>query len=70
MSKGRNYGWLRTVLAGLFLVLWLAGGCGDSNKSALAESELARIAVAQKIELVKASVGLALMVGGEPITSD
>jgi peptidyl-prolyl cis-trans isomerase SurA len=67
MSKKRIYRWL---LAGSFLVLWFVGGCGDEGKSGLTESELARIAVAQKIELVKASGGLVLMVGGEPITSD
>jgi peptidyl-prolyl cis-trans isomerase SurA len=70
MSEERNYRWPAVVLAGLCLVLWLVGGCGDEGKSGLTESELARIAVAQKIELVKASGGLVLMVGGEPITSD
>jgi parvulin-like peptidyl-prolyl isomerase len=70
MGKEKSYRKIKTILAGSLFVLWLAGGCGDSNKSALAESELARIAVAQKIELVEASGGLVLMVGGEPITSD
>jgi len=69
MSKEKSYRRL-AVLAGSFLVLWIVGGCGDAGKGGLTESELARIAVAQKIELVKASGGLALMVGGEPITSD
>jgi peptidyl-prolyl cis-trans isomerase SurA len=54
----------------LWYLIFLVGGCGDEGKSGLTESELARIAVAQKIELVKASGGLVLMVGGEPITSD
>jgi parvulin-like peptidyl-prolyl isomerase len=67
MGKERSY---RRLLAGLFLALWLISGCGDEGKSGLTESELARIAVTQKIELVKASGGLVLMVGGEPITSD
>ena len=67
MSKKKSY--IR-LLAGLCLALWFVGGCGDEGKSGVTESELARIAVAQKIELVKASGGLVLMVGGEPITSD
>ncbi len=67
MSEKRSY---RRLLAGLFLALWLVSGCGDEGKSGLTESELARIAVAQKVELMKASGGLSLMVGGEPITSD
>ena len=70
MSEGKSYGWMRTVLAGPFLVLWLVSGCGDAGKGGLTEGELARIAVAQKVELVEASGGFVLMVGGEPITSD
>jgi len=67
MSKKKSY---MRLLAGLCLALWFMGGCGDEGKAGLTESELARIAVAQKIELVKAAGGLVLMVGGEPITSD
>lgn len=52
------------------LALLLAGNCADSKKSALTDAELQRIALEQKIELVEASGGLVLMVGGEPVNSD
>jgi len=51
------------------LMLLLAGGC-ESNKKSLTDAEVERIAITQKIELVEASGGLVLMVGGETITSD
>jgi len=51
------------------LMFLLAGGC-ESNKKSLTDAEVERIAITQKIELVEASGGLVLMVGGETITSD
>ncbi len=51
------------------LILPLIGGC-DGGKSKLTDSELARIALTQKIELVEAGGGLVLMVGGETLSSD
>ncbi|MFH1718034.1 MAG: peptidylprolyl isomerase [Planctomycetota bacterium] len=54
----------------LFMLMLLsAGGC-ESNKKSLTDAEVERIAITQKIELVEASGGLVLMVGGETITSD
>jgi len=54
----------------LFVLMFLlASGC-ESNKKALTDAEIERIAIAQKIELVEGSGGLVLMVGGETITSD
>ena len=44
-------------------------GC-DSEKSGPTDAELDRIALAQKIELVEAEGGLALVVGGETVTSN
>jgi parvulin-like peptidyl-prolyl isomerase len=44
-------------------------GC-DSGKAGPTDAELDRIALAQKIELVKAEGGLALVIGGETVTSD
>ena len=52
------------------LALCLINSCTNSKKSALTDAELQRIALEQKIELVEASGGLVLMVGGEPVTSD
>ena len=51
------------------LILPLIGGC-DGGKSNLTDSELARVALTQKIELVEAGGGLVLMVGGETLSSD
>ena len=78
MSKERSFRWIGVLIpiinlgafVGLFLVLWMAGGCNEGGKGGMTEAELSRIAVTQKIELVKAAGGLVLMVGGEPITSD
>jgi len=78
MNQKKRYRWLAVLtptinvgaFAGLFLALCLLGGCGDSGKSALTESELARIAIAEKIKLVEAEGGLVLMVGGEAVSSD
>jgi len=50
------------------IVLLLAGGC-DGNKS-LTDADAERLAVTQKIELVEATGGLVMMVGGETLTSD
>lgn len=44
-------------------------GC-EGKKSGPTDAELDRIALTQKIELVEAAGGLALVVGGETITSD
>lgn len=52
------------------LTILLIGGCTNSRKSALTDAELERIALEQKIELVEASGGLVLLVGGEPVTTD
>jgi len=52
------------------LALLLTGSCADRSKSALTDAELERIALEQKIELVEASGGLVLMVGGQAVTSD
>jgi hypothetical protein len=52
------------------LMLLLIGGCQGGGKSGLTDTELERTALAQKIELVEASGGLVLMVGGEAVTSD
>jgi len=51
------------------LMLLLIGGC-QGGKSGSTDAELGRIALAQKIELVEATGGLVLMVGGETVTSD
>ena len=51
------------------LSLLLMVGCND-RKSGPTDAELDRIALAQKIELVEAAGGLALVVAGETITSD
>jgi len=58
------------TFAGLFLALCLLGGCGDKGKPGLTESELERIAIAEKIRLVEAEGGVVLMVGGEAVSSD
>jgi len=46
-----------------------ASGCG-TDKSALIEAELERMAMTEKIELAEKAGGLVLVVGGETITSD
>ena len=51
------------------LMFLLMAGC-DSDKSGPTDAELDRIALTHKIELVEAEGGLALVVGGESITSD
>ena len=51
------------------LMLLLAVGC-DNQKSGPTDAELDRIALTQKIELVEATGGLALVVAGETVTSD
>jgi len=51
------------------LMLLLAAGC-DNQKSGPTDAELDRIALTQKIELVEASGGVALVVAGETVTSD
>ncbi len=51
------------------LMLLLMGGC-QGDKSGMTDAELGRIALTQKIELVEAKGGLALVVGGETVTSD
>ncbi|HEC04336.1 MAG TPA: hypothetical protein ENI81_12450, partial [Phycisphaerales bacterium] len=58
----------RYLLLSLLMFLFILG-C-DSKKSGPTDAELDRIALTQKIELVKAEGGLALVVGGETITSD
>jgi parvulin-like peptidyl-prolyl isomerase len=57
----------RYLLLSLLMLLFIFG-C-DSEKSGPTDAELDRIALTQKIELVKAEGGLALVVGGETITS-
>ncbi|MHC4356877.1 MAG: hypothetical protein ACYS0H_29610 [Planctomycetota bacterium] len=51
------------------LMFLLMVGC-DSGKSGPTDAELDRIALTHKIELVEAEGGLALVVGGETVTSD
>lgn len=51
------------------LMLLLMIGCND-QKSGPTDAELDRIALTQKIELVEAAGGLALVVAGETVTSD
>ena len=51
------------------VVLLLVGGC-DSNKSRLTDADVERLAITQKIELVEATGGFVLMIGGETLTSD
>ncbi len=51
------------------LMFLLMVGCND-QKSGPTDAELDRIALTQKIELVEAAGGLALVVAGETITSD
>ncbi|UCE46688.1 MAG: hypothetical protein JSW47_13845, partial [Phycisphaerales bacterium] len=51
------------------LMLLLIVGC-DGQKSGPTDAELDRIALAQRVELVEAEGGLALVVAGETITSD
>lgn len=51
------------------LILPFISGC-DGGKSKLTDTELARVALTQKIELVEAGGGLVLMVGGETLSSD
>jgi parvulin-like peptidyl-prolyl isomerase len=53
----------------ILLIPLLVCGCG-SNRKALTDMELERIALAQKIELTEAAGGLVLMVGGESIASN
>ena len=50
------------------LVLLLAGGCNSGDKLSSAEKE--RRSITQKIQLVEATGGYVLMVGGETLTSD
>jgi len=58
----------RRLFVPLLMFLSIAG-C-DSKKSGPTDAELDRIALTQKIELVEAEGGLALVVGGETVTSD
>ena len=53
----------------LVFMLLLLGSC-DSNSSRMTDAEVERLAVTQKIELVEATGGFVLMVGGETLTSD
>jgi parvulin-like peptidyl-prolyl isomerase len=54
------------ILLGLAAIF--VAGCSDPKKG-LSDAEMSRIALTQKIELVKASGGLVLMVGGETLSS-
>jgi len=66
MNNVQTRGKLIEVLLGLAALL--VAGCGDEKKG-LSDAEMSRIALTQKIELVKASGGLVLMVGGETLSS-
>jgi len=54
------------ALAGMLICVV---GC-QTDRSKLTDAELARIALAKEVELVKASGGLVLMVGGEALSSE
>ena len=69
MSIEHAYSRPKAILAFSLPLLCCLAGCGP-DKSALTESELRRIAIAEKIQLVEASGGLVLTVGGETVTSD
>ena len=66
MNNVQTRGKLIEVLLGLAAIF--VAGCGDEKKG-LSDVEMSRIALTQKIELVKASGGLVLMVGGETLSS-
>ncbi|MBN2317332.1 MAG: peptidyl-prolyl cis-trans isomerase [Sedimentisphaerales bacterium] len=57
----------RYVVVGLILLVIV--GCGDSQKR-MKDSEMERAAITQKIELAEDAGGLALIVGGDTLTSD
>ena len=58
------------VILALSLLIWVCfAGCAP-EKPGLTESELRRIAIAEKIQVVRAAGGLVLTVGGQTITSD
>ena len=60
---------MREYVCLIVLMPFLFCGC-DSNRKALTDMELERIALAHKIELTEAAGGLVLVVGGESITSN
>jgi ribosome assembly protein YihI (activator of Der GTPase) len=70
MNQKKRYRNLQRLSALCFFALCFVTGCGDKGKSGLTESELERIAIAEKIKLVEAEGGLVLMVGGEAVSSD
>lgn len=59
---------MRECIFLMILMPLLVCGC-SSNRKALTDMELERIALAHKIELTEAAGGLVLVVGGESITS-
>ncbi len=82
-SLRRDYKWLRdpkrpkerlgtlkTVFGCSLFVLFFAGSCSDSSKSASADAELQRLALRQKVKLLEEAGEPVLVIGGESISSD
>ena len=65
MAEQRSYGWLKEFLAWSFLVLFFAGGCGDSGDPASRQDQLQR-----SILIRQAGQPGVLVVGGEAVTCD
>ncbi len=62
--------WINAVITLCALALISAGGCGDTEPLTLTQDELEKISITQQqIELLEAKGGLALVIGGETITS-
>ncbi|UCG49569.1 MAG: hypothetical protein JSU94_07270 [Phycisphaerales bacterium] len=69
MTEQSNFNPHRAVFALSLLISLCVAGCAP-ERPGLTESELRRIAIAEKIQVVRAAGGLVLTVGGETITSD
>lgn len=70
MGQKKNYRWLKIALGWSLFVLLCVGGCSDDTKLTLTDAELERIALTQKVELLRAEGEPVLVVGGETITCD
>ncbi len=69
MTEQRNFNTHKAAFALSLLISLCVAGCAP-EKPGLTESELRRIAIAQRIQVVRAAGGLVLTVGGETKTSD
>jgi len=70
MLKERNYKLLTIVLSLAFFLPVLIGSCADDSSLNSSNTELERLALRQKVELLEAAGELVLVVGGETISSD